>query len=133
MKSLGQITCGILTAAGSAAAAAQPLPVVCPSDAPGLFCDALSASIAQAAGDTQTVLTTEPQADGPFIQFVLLKNNEHFLEGRLAWRTASGATGEGPALELTSMDAAINSQMLSTYASQLVDVSELPDMIPHSK
>ena len=127
MRSLGQITCGLLTVAGSAAAA-EPLPVVCPADAPGLFCEALSASIAQSAGGAETVLMTETQGDGPYVQFVLLKSGEYILEGHLAWRTVSGATGEGPALELTSMDAAINSQMLSTYARQLVDLSELPDM-----
>ena len=132
MKSLGPITCGFLTAAGSAAAS-EPLPVVCPADAPGTFCEALSASIAGAAGDAQIVLTEEVQDDGPYIQFVLLKSGEYLLKGHLAWRTVSGATGEGPALELTSMDAAINSQMLSTYARQLVDLSELPDMTRPSK
>ena len=131
MRSLGPIACGVFAAAGSAAA--TPLPVVCPADAPGMFCDALSASIAQSAGDTRTALTTELQDDGPFIQFVLLKNSDHILQGHLAWRTPDGVTGEGPALELTSIDAAINAQMLSTYARQLLDVSELPDMTPPSK
>lgn len=106
------------------------LRLICRGGADDPVCRALSAALSR-AGKAPTVAIAESlspaqPAAGMTVRFVATLDRPDALSGHLAWETAEGASGAGPDLELSVMDAVRTPQMLERFAVDLVRLSRLP-------
>ena len=104
--------------------------LVCDSTADAGFCRALADAIGAQADGRAVVLGDDPGAapvpDALVLRFVTERRNAASLAGHLAWRTATGDSGQGPTMEISVVDTALNPELMRTYAAELVRYSALP-------
>lgn len=107
------------------------LRLICRGGAEDPVCKALSQALSQVRKtpevDIAERLVPSAPTAGLTVRFVKTLDRPDALSGHLAWETAAGASGTGPELELSVMDAVRTPQMLDSFAAQLVRLSDLPE------
>ena len=94
-------------------------------------CDGLQSGLAEKHTSFRVVLHVTPNDASHHprmvtVQFVPVAQNEQRLLGHLNWLLPNGQASDGPELELTVMDAAINGDLLRDYGRQLAQVTPIP-------
>lgn len=97
-------------------------------DGPDLapFCAALGNALQHVQPQRRVTLSANPETPHLTVRFQPTRQSAHLLSGFLAWRAASGQTGQGPEIELAVMDSVITDELLRNFAATLVQHSNIP-------
>ena len=115
------IGAAVLLSMGAPDPAAAGWTLHCDDAVSAPFCRALAAALAPLApsGGAST-------HGGPEVRFVPETQGDDHLTGHLVWTGPDGATGRGPTLTLSAVDAPLNGQMMRRFADEMIQYSGLP-------
>lgn len=116
-------------AGGAETSAEPPVYLICGSDQDTSVCKALADVLTLAAKqhDVRVVSEDTPVPDPHYmtIRFVQNVQTDDSISGYLVWQAAGGALETGPTLEISAMDTVLTDQMLSDFAKQLLQSSNI--------
>ncbi|THH36735.1 hypothetical protein E4Z66_07245 [Aliishimia ponticola] len=115
------------TAAMAGSAASVSIGILCDDPHQTPVCEGMREGLKEMSAGRDVRLVD--QASGGLsilLRFVVHKTSAHHLSGQIAWTLRDGATGEGPVIDLSVIDAPLNAEMLRDFGRQLAVISDIP-------